>query len=298
MSFQILLGNRYVGKIEFEETAAALGRQGIRPTPDGFVMGIPAQIVLDWQPDQQGIPLVSNLRTRIYVDDNSSLELGTAYDTNLYRANNPRLEKELMFEWRGTMTSLEALEKRRKGGPAKLRFECTGEVCWVYPQSQHSLLDMFRGSPEKLYGIGSAAYPVDVWAELLRSVGAIGNILIEVPLPGKTPAGWEKIYEALDEARRGLAKGDEDGCKACLVAVRLALDEWKTLEAPALGIGGNTANATDRSQWTKQERTEGIRWQAIQLAHLAAHSSAQKWTRVDATLALSLLAGLLSVRNG
>jgi hypothetical protein len=298
MAIQFSVGNRHVGKIEFQETEAALRRQWARRTPNGFVMGIPARLILTWQKEQNAQPFVSNLRARIYVDDNSGTELGTAYDSGFYRASNPQLETDLSFEWRGTMTALQALEKRRTGGPAKLRFECTGEVCWAYPQDNHSLLNMFQGIPERIYGSEPVAYPVDTWAEILRNLGAIGNILVEIPLPGAAPLGWDEIYAALEEARRGLARGGEDGFKACVVAVRLALDKWNSLEAPSLGPGANTANASDRSRWTKQERIEGMRWQAIQLAHLAAHSSPEKWTRADAVLAITTLAALLGVRNG
>jgi hypothetical protein len=146
--------------------------------------------------------------------------------------------------------------------------------------------------PERICTTVHLGYDHEAWIELMGSLGAFGNILLEVPLPKDCPPEWREIYAAADEAKRCLAKGGPEGWKGCGVAVRGALERWQEIE-PAPAKGGSI----DLKTRSKEERFAAIRWHVLQLAHLAAHSAAREWKREDAVAALAFLLGLLATRD-
>jgi hypothetical protein len=103
-----------VGSIAFDESANGLRQRGAFRTPDGFILYLPAHITLDWQAAAAGgwQPLVSNLRARVLIDDNSGTEFGTALDQSWYVPANPRLEdRQLELELRVSLEALQIFEK-------------------------------------------------------------------------------------------------------------------------------------------------------------------------------------------
>jgi hypothetical protein len=297
---QISVGGRTVGKIRFDESDAALRRSGARRTAAGFWVVIPASLTLDWQTAVPWQPFVSNLRLEVYPDDNSGLELGTAWDANIYSPANPRLEdKDLDLQLRGSLEALQLFEKSRNGGSPKLWIRCFGEVCPVfYPDEHRDRLPILRGVPERVYiGDTHVVYPQDTWATLMNGVGLVGNVLVEVPTRKDFPDAWKPVYAALDEGKRHLTRGGEDGWKGCVAAVRLALEKWQDLEKEDQGPGWQAPKQPDREARTKVQRVDAIRWHLLQLAHLSPHSHADEWTRDDALLAFATLAALLAKRD-
>jgi hypothetical protein len=125
---------------------------------------------------------------------------------------------------------------------------------------------------------------------MLREVNLRDTVLVEIPFQSDPPSGWEAVWQALQDARDSFDTGGSTGWKNCVTAVRLALDEWRRIEPEDKG----PADPQDR---TKAHRTENLRWHLIQLAHYAAHTRADEWTRDDALLALSTLSALLAVRR-
>ncbi len=293
-SLQILLGNRQVGSLEFAESDAALCERGARRTADGFVLTLPVRLSLDWQKTLQ--PMVSNFRAHIFVDDNSSTELGVAYDPNWYTALDPRRENHpIALEWRGSLEALQLLERRRNGGPPKLWLEFFGEVC--SSSDPRGTPPFFRGMPERIFGSVHVTYPQNTWAMFMDNLGAVGSVLVEVPVRKDFPIAWKEIYSAIDEAKRHLARGGEDGWKSCVVAVRLALEKWQALEQADLGPGWQQPNRQDKEARTKEQRADGLRWHLLQFAHLSPHSPAEQWERNDAILALAALTALVAERD-
>jgi hypothetical protein len=98
------------------------------------------------------------------------------------------------------------------------------------------------------------------------------------------------VWHALRDARDSFDTGGSTGWKNCVTAVRLALEEWRKIEQEDKGLADTQAR-------TKIQRIDNLRWHLIQLAHYAAHTKADEWTRDDALLALSTLSALLAVRK-
>jgi hypothetical protein len=123
------------------------------------------------------------------------------------------------------------------------------------------------------------------------------RFIVEIPARKDLPPAWNEISKALDEAKRHLSLGGDDGWKACVVAVRLALEKWQDLEKEDIGPGWVAPKMADRELRTKANRVDAIRWHLLQLAHLSPHSAAENWTRKDAVLAFTALAALLAERD-
>ncbi|HVV51751.1 MAG TPA: hypothetical protein VHO06_18935 [Polyangia bacterium] len=296
---EIRVRQRAVGSIAFDESAAGLAQRGAFRTPDGFMLHLPAYITLDWQTTGGWQPLVSNLRARVLIDDNSGTELGLALDSSWYEPANPRLEdKPLELELRGSLEALQILEKRRNGMAPKLWVQLSGEVSRTFSMrfQDGSTCDA-RSVPDRIYGEMHLSYPQETWAAMVDAIGVNSHVIVEMPVRKDVPELWKEIFGPVAEARRGLVRGGDDGWKAAVGAVRLALERWRDLEPEAFGPGWNPPKRDDREQWTKRQRIDAVRWALHQFAHLSPHSSAENWTRNDAALALAALAGLLGYRD-
>jgi hypothetical protein len=177
----IYVAGRTVGTIFFEESDAALTRDGARRTVDGFRFTIPARLTLEWQQGKEGWqPLVSNLRAEVLVDDESGMELGVAEDINSYLPLNPRLpDKPLALQWRASLAAIDLLEKRRGNSPPKLLLRCFGEVCPLYtPDGARSFMPNFRGAPERIFSDVHLIYPRNTWRALLDGNSRTGKTLV------------------------------------------------------------------------------------------------------------------------
>ena len=120
---------------------------------------------------------------------------------------------------------------------------------------------------------------------------------MEIPFPADPPTGWEPIWEALRDARDSLDKGGSTAWKNTVTSVRLALEGWQHIEKEDQGPGWKRPDRTDLETRTKEQRIDNIRWHLIQLAHYAAHTKADDWTRDDALLMAPTLSSLLAVRK-
>jgi hypothetical protein len=135
------------------------------------------------------------------------------------------------------------------------------------------------------------------WIEQLRRIGLVENILVEIPVTSSPPSPWDGVWQALAEARDAFEKGGTTGWKSCIVACRLALEEWQKIENADMGPGWNRPPIQDLQQRTKAQRIDNIRWHLMQVAHYSAHSHADKWEREDAILLLATLSALLARRQ-
>jgi len=290
--------NQEVGSIHFTDSGADLTGHGIRRTADSYVIRLPARILLRRQPDAaKWQPLVSNLRATIYCDDQETLELGTAYDHAHYKPGYPQLDRAIEMDWHVRPETLQILEKRRNGGPAKLRLTISGNVTPYFAAPGDGAPVMLAGEPDKIYDYQQVAYPQEAWIQLLSNAGAVGNILVEIPITTGYPPEWRDIYFALQEAKRNLARGGIDGWKSSVGSVRLALEKWQELEKEDPGPGWVAPKPQDRANRTKKQRIDAIRWHLLQLSHLSPHSAAEEWSRDDGILAVATLAALLSARD-
>jgi hypothetical protein len=287
--------NQDVGTLDFEESNDALRRLGARRTSDGFVFFPPAALKLkrqlgEWQ------PMVSNIRADIFYDDSKGFQLGVGRDETIYVPGLQEYEQNLTltFAWYGTDETLQIIDKRRNGGPVKLWIKCTGEVCAV---PTDPLRNAFRGRPESFHRDFHVEYSADAWTSLMENVARVGAVLVEVPVRNDLPPDWTPVYEALKEAKRHITRGGDDGWKACVGAVRTALEQWQKLEAEDHGPGWTAPSPTDRRARTKAQRIAGLRWHLLQFAHLAHHSPSYQWVRNDAILAFATLGALLAERD-
>jgi hypothetical protein len=289
------VANQDVGTLDFEESNAAIRRLGARRTSDGFVFFPPAALKLkrqqsDWQ------PMVPNIRAEIFYDDDKGFQLGVGRDETIYVPGLQEYEQNLTLSlaWYGTDETLQMIDKRRNGGAVKLWIKCTGETCAV---PTDPLRNVSRGRPESFHRDFHVEYAADAWTSLMENVAAVGAVLVEVPLRNDLPPAWGPIYTALKEAKRHIARGGDDGWKACVAAVRTALDEWHNLEAEDQGAGWTAPTRTQKESRTKGQRADALRWHLLQFAHLAHHSPSDHWERNDAILAFATLCALLAERD-
>lgn len=287
----IEISNTQVGKLIFDESAAGLLRQPARRTAEGFVMTIPTSLHLEWSRELQ--PCVSRIRARIQLEGDET-DLGIASDDTLHQAARPRSANNVELEWRGSFAVLELIEKRRKNGLSpRFLLQCSGEAFYSKEVDGVPL----RSVSTVFHGTARVQYPIDSWLQWMGALGRTANVLVEVPLPGVAPTGWDAIFESLEEARVAIGRGGETGWRGAIVAVRTALEKWDRLEKPQFGPGWAAPPVPEREKWTKEQRREALRWWLYQFCHLAAHEQARRWAREDAVVALSVLASLVSARD-
>lgn len=192
------------------------------------------------------------------------------------------------------MPTLAYIEKCRDGQRPQMKLELRAEGCWLLPYQNQ---DRIRTAPLWIGGKVILTYPKEVWIKMLRDMKFSENVLLEIPLPSTPPTQWDKVWSAFLEARNALEQGGPTGWKSCVSAIRLALEEWKSIEKEEMGPGGITPNTNDLRSRNKQQRYDNLRWHLIQCAHLGPHSSAEDWSRDDAMLLLATLSALLAVRK-
>lgn len=137
---------------------------------------------------------------------------------------------------------------------------------------------------------GEIGYSQKAWTDMLRDLNVRDAVLVEIPFDSNPPSGWEPVWQAVRDALDSFDAGGSTGWRNCVASVRHALEEWRNIEKEDQG-------PSDLKSRTKTQRIDNIRWHLIQLAHYAAHTKADEWTRDDALLALSTLSALLAVRK-
>jgi hypothetical protein len=287
-----------VGRIDFGTNHSYLSASR---TPAGFELTIPAKLSFYLVARDKPIPVVNNLHGTIsaVVAGGGSVEVGRLQDDTWHKGGwsekpGQSYPHDLHLKWRGASAELALFEKLREGRPPQLRVELWGELYYLLP-SEHPNFQV-RTHPELVYGSATFGYQKELWVEKLRSIGALENILVEIPLPSSPPAPWDEVWAALVEARNAFEQGGATGWKGCVTAVRVALERWRAIEQEDMGPGWRNApgRAEDR---TKEQRLDNLRWHLHHCTHYWVHSPAEKCSRDDALLMLSTLSALLAERK-
>lgn len=296
-------GGALIGKVILNENPTRLYAQR---TAGGFNLSLPVKLMLRLVGQNDPLPMISHLRGQILVgaDGGSKIEIGTASWDSWFRGawsegtSGEMCDTEVSMTWRGSIADLAYYERIRDGGSPKLEIIVHGELCYLVIDPNTGR--RFRTQPERIYsnyGSLTVSYPKEVWVQMLQSVGAAENVLVEIPLPGKPSPEWDGVWSALIEAKNAIEQGGSAGWKGCVTAVRLALEKWRDIEKEQMGAGWKAPNVAEREARTKKERLDNIRWHLLQVAHLGAHTGADEWTRDDALLMLSTLSALLAERK-
>ena len=205
--------------------------------------------------------------------------------SGVIRSQAEKLPVTLAFDL--TLEALAVYESIRAGGEPQFSIMLSGDIRYVLPgQGGKEVCSI--ASP--LIQHGFIKYSRDAWTNMLRELKVHDAILVEIPFPSDPPSGWDPVWQALRDARDSFDAGGSTGWKNCVASVRHALEEWRNIEKEDQG-------PSDLKSRTKTQRVDNLRWHLIQLAHYAAHTKADEWTRDDALLALSTLSALLAVRK-
>lgn len=271
-----------VGAWTFDEAPQRL--EG-RRTADGVIITIPARLRLRWNEDY--LAMVSNLRADVCTED--GLELGQAVSHDSFRSLKPESDFQANLTWRVSFAALAQFEHKRNGQPPVLVLNCLAEVSHLQQYEPNRAFALAPPTPKR--NQLHVRYPREKWVELLRDLNVAENILLEMPMPPARPAPWDKVWNAVLDARKSFDQGGETGWKNCVTSIRLALEIWRDkIEKEEFG----PQKKEDR---TKAHRLDQLRYDLLQMAHLAAHSPASEWTRDDAQALLAMLSGLLLMRR-
>lgn len=292
-------GGHPIGRIIFKENPARLHANR---TAGGFNLSLPVHISLRVGIKGEPLPMLSNFRGEILASD--GLEVGRAYWDDWYNSGWSQdgsggiAKMDVTMNWLGSFDELAHYEKIRNGGVPKFDIRFRGELCYLVeePKTGH----LVRTIPRSVYsdrGSVAVSYPKEAWVEMLRSIGAAENVLVEIPLPGKPSPDWDGVWNALVDARKAFEQGGSTGWKGCVTSVRLALEKWRAIEKEQMGVGWKAPTVPEREARSKRERLDNIRWHLLQVAHLGAHTGADEWTRDDALLLLSTFSALLAERK-
>ena len=282
----ITLGNEAVGSVTFDQPEKALSASR---TASGFRVHLAASVTFHPPQECRSQLLLENLQATVSA---SGIEIGVAHYSAALRSSPD--ERPITFNWDWTLTALAVYEGLRAGLEPEFSIRLSGDTRYILPgqggKEVCSIASTF-GQP------GFVRYSREAWTNMLREVNLRDTVLVEIPLQSDPPSGWEPVWQALRDARDSFDTGGSTGWKNCVASVRLALEKWHDLEQEDHGPGWNPPGREDRENRTKQQRLDNIRWHLIQLAHYAAHTRADEWTRDDAVLALSTLSALLAVRR-
>jgi hypothetical protein len=272
-----------VGEWTFDEAPPRL--EG-RRTADGVAITIPASLRLKW--NEEYLAMVSNLRADVYTEN--GLELGQAVSHDYFRPSKPEGNFQANLTWRASFAALAQFEQKRNGQPPVLVLHCTADVSHLQPPPPDRYVTFATAPPAPRRNELRVRYPREKWVDLLRELKVAENILLEMPMPPARPAPWDKVWNAVLDARKSFDQGGETGWKSCVTSIRLALEAWREIEKTDFG-------PEKKEDWTKAQRLNQIRYALLQMAHLAAHSPASEWTRDDAQALLAMLSGLLLMRR-
>jgi hypothetical protein len=236
---------------------------------------------LQTTPTKKLIPLLSNVRGNL-ID--VGLEIGEFTTPHLYLGHNEADAQQITVEWRGTMAALATYERRREGKAVTLKAEITGVIHLLTSAPNQPL--MLGPSPTLFSGQTTLTISPDAWATVLRELGIVDLVVVQIPLPDAgrlPPAVWHELQAARDE----FLSGGKAGWRSCGVHLRQALDHWE--DAQPLDLGGTPQNMT------KEQRLDVIRKWLRHYTHITAHPAiAKDWTRDDALLALTAVCALLN----
>lgn len=249
-------------------------------------------------PSGNGLPLtLEHLRLTILGDaSGKQVELGTASCDSIH--TTPVRDAPITFSWDWTLGAFAFYERIRAGREPQFRLQLCGDIRYILVGRDGGRTGKEPVSvATKFYEWGEVGYSRELWTKMMRDVGVQDSIMVEIPFPPDPPTGWEPIWAALRDARDSFDSGGSTGWNNTARSVRLALEEWRKLEKEDPGPGWQAPKITDLQSRTKSQRIDNIRWHLIQVAHNAAHTKADEWTRDDALLLFSTLCSLLAQRK-
>jgi hypothetical protein len=282
----ITLGSETVGTVSFDqpESALAAGR-----TASGARVNVPASITFHLPQDSQSPLLLEGLEASFSA---FGVEIGVGRYSPALRTSHAKLP--IFFVWDWTIPALAFYERLRAGREPEFSVRLSGGIRYILPGDGWKELCSI---PFAFNEPGYVRYSREAWTKMLRDLKLRDTILVEIPFDSDPPSGWEPVWTALRDARDSFDQGGSTGWKNCITSVRHALEGWQKVEKEDQGPGWQRPAPADLQSRTKEQRTDSIRWHLIQLAHYAAHTRADEWTRDDAVLALSTLSALLAVRK-
>jgi hypothetical protein len=287
-----------IGSFTFDESPVHL--HAMR-TANGFKLQLPFKLSL--APVVKGAlaPMVSDFRGVIMASTpDGRVEIGHLYSesscsyTAGYRDRDASVkghENIGQMIWLGSLADLTYYNKLREGGPAQFIIRLEWRLCHVFPMadSGHMACTLPEWRRPNLGDI-PVRYSRDLWVGMLRSLRVAENVLVEIPLPGTPPPGWDGVWEGLCNAKIAFEQGGSTGWKGCVMGVRLALENWQNIEHEDL-------SQSDKTKRTKKQRLDHLRWSLLQIGHFFAHNPAEECSRDDALLLLSTLSALLAERK-
>lgn len=250
---------------------------------DGIALTIPMEIEVTKQPAFQ----ISDIRCIVSFED---AEICTALDYNIYGPGR-HCSTELVAHL--PANAIRHIERIRAGAAAKFSFKVYCNVTRVFEKEEK----VFGTVPQSFSFDATVSYPREAWVGMLNATGMGDNVVVEIPLPPCPSDEWRPIWKAIATARDSLKHGGETAWKSAIVECRHALESWQKLEQEDHGPGWKAPTPMERSQRTRQQRLDNLRWDLLQCAHEAAHSPADKWSRDDAILILAALASLMQIRK-
>jgi hypothetical protein len=263
-------------------------------TASGFRLNIPTLITLSPPANNRTPLLLGHLRVTFFALDEAGrqVEIGTALHGSLVRTPAKDIPVSLPWDW--SFLVFAVYERMRAGKEPHFRFAVSGDIHHVFPGDGGK--DLYS-VPTVFYQWGEISYSRDTWLRTIKELSIQDFVVLEIPFLADPPNAWEPVWHALRDARDSFEKGGSTGWKNSVTSVRLALEEWQKIEKEDQGSGWQRPPIQDLQNRTKEQRIDNIRWHLIQLAHYAAHTRADEWTKDDALLALSTLCALIAVRK-
>jgi hypothetical protein len=284
-----------IGAIAFDPSPAHLS---VRRTASGFEMTLPITVRLEFKATTAPQPLVTDLSATITAidDQQRGIFLGRARQEGWFTGSIPSSNVTSGLVWEAPLVALAAYEKFRDVQRPRFRIALLGQLSFLLPPASGRKV---RTEPQQVYGDVEITYPTEVWIRAVREVGVLQAIYLEVPLPSSPQKPWDAVWRSVAEAAMAFERGGETGRRGAIVAIRQALDDWRSIdgEREDMGPGWKYPDKEDREKRTARQRLDAIRWHLREFAHLGAHSGAEHWSRQDAVLLLSSVSSLLALRR-
>ncbi|MCW5963962.1 MAG: hypothetical protein KIT83_07980 [Bryobacterales bacterium] len=274
-------------------------RDGLSPcrTASGFRVHVPLAITLISPSKCMALPSLENLHVVFFaVADGKPVEIGSASSDSFFTAPMSAAHVSLPWDW--TIQAFEFYEKIRTGRDAKFGVRVSGDIRYVLvPESGHRTGREACSVPNRFFDSGEVVYSQAIWTTMMRDLNLQDVVLLELPISTGIPSDWKSVWDAVREARNSFDSGGSTAWKGTITSVRLALEEWRKVEREDQGPGWTVPSQQSLQSRTKMQRIDNLRWHLLQVAHYAAHTRADEWTREDALLVLSTICALLAARK-
>src|SRR5229473_919068 len=239
-SVEVRIAGNIVGSITVEPAPTHLRAHR---TAGGFRLHLPLTIRLAMKEADKYRPLVTNVWATLSVQDGNGQihHLGQARCDGLFLGAYRESVQPGELIWSDVLAALSYYERLRDGRPARMRFDCSGEACHLFSMSQ-----WVRTEPQAVSGQAEVEYPAHVWVTMLRELKVAENVLVEVPLPGIPPNGWENVWQAHLAAHPGASWS-----RAEALLMVSTMREWTGLTEPRIVQG--TLEGLEELGWIRAE---------------------------------------------